>query len=115
MKKATKVASPINLGIKRSCPRCGIKFYDFGKPEICCPRCDAKVQALGPEGRRIASISPRKHVRSEKASPEDALIESEEIITDDSDPFESVESLDHEDGEVLDDLDPQNDEEKEKY
>lgn len=29
------------LGMKRSCPNCGARFYDLGKMPVECPKCDA--------------------------------------------------------------------------
>ena len=52
MKKATKkaavetkeMAAPVaNLGTKRVCPECSTRFYDFGRPEIVCPKCETKI------------------------------------------------------------------------
>ncbi len=52
MKKATKktespkeTATTPNLGTKRVCPECSTRFYDFGRPEIICPKCETKVSA----------------------------------------------------------------------
>ncbi len=121
MKKATKTTNPINLGTKRHCPTCGIKFYDFGKPEVSCPKCEAKVEAMGQDNLCSAPVVAKRHIKSDKSpvshksTSEDSLIDNEDILSDDSEPFETLEGLDDEEEDVLDDLESENDEEKEKY
>jgi uncharacterized protein (TIGR02300 family) len=34
----------VNLGNRRLCSNCGIKFYDFDRPVPACPKCGSKAQ-----------------------------------------------------------------------
>lgn len=109
MKKATrqKEAAPVNLGTKRNCPSCNIKFYDFGKPEVVCPKCQAKLDE--------AALNPvAKLAQAKKARP---VVDEETpaVATDSEDVIESVDDLgDDEDEELVDDL-VDEDEEQESY
>lgn len=40
-KKAGIMAKEVELGGKHECPNCGAKFYDLGKSDPKCPKCDA--------------------------------------------------------------------------
>ena len=61
-------------GIKRVCLSCGTRFYDFNKPVILCPHCNAEFD---PEylQRRRSKTSQEKEIDDE--------IESVELIEDD--------------------------------
>ena len=37
------MAKTVNLGKKQECGSCGTKFYDFGKPDPACPKCDTSL------------------------------------------------------------------------
>jgi len=47
------------LGTKRLCAHCGVKFYDLNKNPIVCPKCDTTFQVAAPVVRaRPESIAP---------------------------------------------------------
>lgn len=72
-------------GIKRVCLNCGTRFYDFNKPVILCPNCNAEFD---PEylQRKKSKTSQEKEVVEEIESVE--LIDDEE--TEDVDEDENI-------------------------
>lgn len=52
---------PPTLGIKRECGGCAIKFYDFGKSEIVCPKCRTPIDPNAPRRKRRKNVSPVEH------------------------------------------------------
>jgi hypothetical protein len=57
--------SGTNLGTKRTCPKCGAKFFDFDKDPIVCPKCSHKFKA---EAATKLSRSKGKAVKAAPAS-----------------------------------------------
>src|SRR5476651_2593414 len=100
MKKAMKKETPpvpVNLGTKRTCPKCTTKFYDFAKEEIICPKCAAKLdpEQLNPLAR--IPRAPKKAVSKpvEEETPVAAAVgESDEVL-------ESVDDLGDEDEDLV--------------
>ena len=74
MKKATQKSTPVNIGTKRSCPKCGTKFYDFAKPEPVCPKCEVKLDlnALSPIPRLKAE--PKKAPKPVEKEADEAAV-----------------------------------------
>jgi len=64
-----------NLGRKHICtnPDCGIKFYDFGKPEPICPKCKRRVSEL--EEKEILERRSKRVVEEEPAAEEEEVAE----------------------------------------
>ncbi len=96
MKKAAATQAP-NLGTKRTCPKCALKFYDFAKAEIHCPKCHTEVDPNAEQSFRapVEKKKPKSIVRDEE----------EEVVVASSDAFESVEDL-SDDDESLDGIAP---------
>jgi len=49
-----------DLGHKRTCPHCGVKYYDFYQDELDCPECGKNIEAVNitkPKRGRKAGIS----------------------------------------------------------
>ena len=49
-----------DLGHKRTCPHCGIKYYDFYQDELDCPECGKTIDAVNitkPKRGRKAGIT----------------------------------------------------------
>ena len=49
-----------DLGHKRTCPHCGVKYYDFYQDELDCPECGKTIDAINitkPKRGRKAGIS----------------------------------------------------------
>jgi len=67
------VAKP-ELGTKRLCAHCGVKFYDLNKDPIICPKCEtvmplAAVAARArPEPARAAAAAPEEEVVAPETS-----------------------------------------------
>ena len=92
-------------GIKRVCPSCSIKYYDFDKNPIICPKCefefDPDLLLKSRKGRSIASKSDDNEVSSDVQKEEKTLendinsIENnEEILEIDDDSDISNEDID---------------------
>lgn len=104
MRKATQKAGPVSLGTKRSCPKCSTKFYDFNKDELACPKCETKFKVS-----ELSNFTPKPEPKKAKTktSPEEALMESEDVVVGGSgtETFESVDDLGDDEDEVVEDLD----------
>lgn len=100
MRKTAEKSSAASLGTKRACPQCGTKFYDFNKEDLTCPKCDAKVDPNS--NKTFKAPEPKK---PKKEGPEAALSESEDIVVGGDEAFESVEDIEDEDEELVDDID----------
>lgn len=101
MRKATtNKTSPATLGNKHSCTECGTKFYDFGKPDLVCPKCRTKVDTDAKTSRPTES-------RRKKETPEEALMEAEDVVVsgESEDTFESLEEIDDDEDDVAEDID----------
>ncbi|MEM8685971.1 MAG: TIGR02300 family protein [Pseudomonadota bacterium] len=70
------------LGTKRVCPTCGIKFYDLMKDPIECPACDATFVA--------EPILPSKNDAPPPSEPEKAAIDDDEADVDSEGDVEVV-------------------------
>ena len=44
-------------GTKRICQECGTKFYDMGRAEIICPKCEAVFQIAPPKPKRVQPVA----------------------------------------------------------
>ena len=45
------MAGEIELGTKHECPSCGVKYYDFGKSDVPCPKCGAPEEEAEEEAK----------------------------------------------------------------
>ena len=83
-----------NLGRKRRCASCGIKFYDLTKTPAVCPACgtefDPEVLLKSRRGRAAAKVDEAKTPSKEEDVNDDDVVEKAE-----NDEFEN------DDGEVL--------------
>ena len=68
------------LGLKRVCLSCAIKFYDFNRTPIICPGCGAEFdpEALVRSRRGRAAAKPAS--KAAKAAPEAGSLETENDI-----------------------------------
>ena len=65
-----------DLGKKRRCASCGMKFYDFNKTKITCPSCQAPFdpdQLLKSRRGRAAKSASPVEVESEAADSDDIM------------------------------------------
>ena len=70
-------------GIKRICPSCGIKYYDFDKTPITCPKCnfefDPDLLLKSRKGRGISNKVEESEKSRIEASEDNFLNEEKEI------------------------------------
>ena len=97
MKKAAAKGA-VNLGTKRTCPKCALKFYDFAKAEIHCPKCQTEVDPQ-------AELPPLKGLEK-KASKTKGIMrdDDEDVASPAADTFESIDDLGDDDEEDLEDI-----------
>ena len=66
-------------GIKRACPSCGIKYYDFNKNPIICPKCefefDPDLLLKSRKGRSIVAKTEGAEVSNDFKKEEETLEE----------------------------------------
>ncbi len=111
MKKAAKKAvtpsvekpsAPVSLGTKRVCPKCSTRFYDFGKTEINCPKCNAHIDPvdLDPAARYQAA---KKAIKAAEAA--EAAQPAEPVVAVGSDDIiEDTDDLGGDDDEVVEEI-----------
>ena len=77
-------------GIKRACPSCGIKYYDFNKNPIICPKCEFKFDPdlllKSRKGRSI--VSKTEEVEVSKVSNQE-----EETLEEDINSLQNVDDI----------------------
>ena len=65
------------LGLKRTCLSCGMRFYDFNRTPIICPGCqtefDPEAVIRSRRGRTVAKDSPKGTKQAEKPVMDDAV------------------------------------------
>ena len=73
-------------GIKRVCPSCSIKYYDFNKNPIICPKCefefDPDLLLKNRKGRSIATKTEDNVISSDLKKEEETLEEEEALVDD---------------------------------
>lgn len=89
-----------DLGTKRICVSCGMRFYDLGKQPAICPKCSTEQPAEQPRLRR----APGNVVdtRRPKAAPVPGLEDTDvevEVAEDDADEDVLEDTTDLDDGE----------------
>lgn len=81
-----------DLGIKRACLSCGMKFYDFNRTPIICPGCSAEFNLenllTSRKGRIAVKLAASK---AQTAKPEDAEDQDENIHDEEDGDDENVE------------------------
>jgi len=79
-------------GIKRVCPSCSIKYYDFNKSPIICPKCkfefDPDLLLKSRKGRSIATKTEVNEVSSNVKKEEETLEDDINSIENDEDILE---------------------------
>jgi uncharacterized protein (TIGR02300 family) len=83
-KSATMSEENIDLGHKRTCPHCSVKYYDFYQDELECPECGKTIEAVNimkpKRGRKAGvtiSTAPTKTVK-ENDELKDLIDETDE-------------------------------------
>ena len=84
-----------DLGHKRTCPHCGIKYYDFYQDELDCPECGKTIDAVNitkPKRGRKAGVTIQ--TTSTKSSKEnDELKDLIDETDDNATPTEDTDNL----------------------
>ena len=88
-------------GIKRVCPSCSIKYYDFNKSPIICPKCefefDPDLLLKSRKGRSIATKVEVNEVSSDVKKEKETLEDDINSIENDEDILEIEDETDIED------------------
>ena len=71
-----------NLGRKRRCVSCGIKFYDLGKTPAVCPACgtefDPEILLKSRRGRAVTKVDEAKAPEKQEDLSDDDVVEKTE-------------------------------------
>jgi len=96
-------------GIKRVCPSCSIKYYDFNKSPIICPKCefefDPDLLLKSRKGRSIATKTEVNEVSSDVKKEEETLEDDINSIENDGDILEIDDETDIQDNDIDNDID----------
>ena len=96
-------------GIKRVCPSCSIKYYDFNKSPIICPKCefefDPDLLLKSRKGRSIATKTEVNEVSSDVKKEEETLEDDINSIENDEDILEIDDETDIQDNDIDNNLD----------
>ena len=96
-------------GIKRVCPSCSIKYYDFNKNPIICPKCefefDPDLLLKSRKGRSIATKTEVNEVSSDMKKEEETLENDINSIENDEDILEIDDETDIQDNDIDDNID----------
>jgi len=91
-------------GIKRVCPSCSIKYYDFNKNPIICPKCefefDPDLLLKSRKGRSIATKTEVNQVSSDLKKEKETLEEDISSIENDEDILEIDDETNIEDNDI---------------
>ncbi len=90
-------------GIKRVCPSCSIKYYDFNKNPIICPKCefefDPDLLLKSRKGRSIATKNENNTVSNDTQKETETLEEDINSLEDDE-VLEIDDETDVEEGDI---------------
>ena len=96
-------------GIKRVCPSCSIKYYDFNKSPIICPKCefefDPDLLLKSRKGRSIATKTEVNEVSSDLKKEEETLENDINSIENDEDILEIDDQTDIQDNDMDNNID----------
>ena len=96
--------SKTEWGIKRVCPSCSIKYYDFNKNPIICPKCefefDPDLLLKSRKGRSIATKTEVNEVSSDVKKEEETLENDINSIENDEDILDIDDETDIQDNDI---------------
>ena len=91
-------------GIKRVCPSCNIKYYDFNKNPIICPKCefefDPDLLLKSRKGRSIATKIEENTVSSDVKKEEETLEEDINSLENNEEILEIDDETDIQDDDI---------------
>ena len=95
-------------GIKRVCPSCSIKYYDFNKNPIICPKCefefDPDLLLKSRKGRSIATKIEENTVSSDVKKEEETLEEDINTLENNEEILEIGDETDIQDDDIDTDI-----------
>ena len=98
-------------GIKRVCPSCSIKYYDFNKSPIICPKCefefDPDLLLKSRKGRSIATKTEVNEVSSDAQKEDETLENDINSIENDENILEIDDETDIQDNDIENNIDEQ--------
>ena len=105
-------------GIKRVCPSCNIKYYDFNKSPIFCPKCefefDPDLLLKSRKGRSIASKTEDNEVLNDVQKEEKTLEDDINSLENNEEILEIDDETDIQDDEINSNIEEKiNDEDEE--
>ena len=96
-------------GIKRVCPSCSIKYYDFNKNPIICPKCefefDPDLLLKSRKGRSIATKIEVNQVSSDVQKENETLEDDINSIENNEDILEIDDETDIQDNDIDNNID----------
>ena len=96
-------------GIKRVCPSCNIKYYDFNKNPIICPKCefefDPDLLLKSRKGRSIATKTEVNEIASDQKNEKETLENDINSIENDEDILEIDDETDIQDNDIDNNID----------
>ena len=96
--------SNVEWGIKRVCPSCSVKYYDFNKNPVICPKCefefDPDLLLKSRKGRSIATKTEDYKVSNDVKKEEETLEEDINSIENNEEILEIDEETDLEDVDI---------------
>ena len=96
-------------GIKRVCPSCSIKYYDFNKSPIICPKCefefDPDLLLKSRKGRSIATKIEVNQVSSDVQKENETLEDDINLIENNEDILEIDDETDIQDNDIDNNID----------
>ena len=96
-------------GIKRVCPSCNIKYYDFNKNPIICPKCefefDPDLLLKSRKGRSIATKTEVNQIASDEKNEKETLENDINSIENDEDILEIDDETDIQDNDIDNNID----------
>ncbi len=89
------------LGTKRVCATCAVKFYDLRRDPIICPKCNTPFKLPKAEAAKASRVTSRAPVKATKEDNDDSQLVSLDAMADDeaiADLTDDVDVADAEDG-----------------
>jgi len=108
------VAKP-ELGTKRECPECAVKYYDLARSPCVCPKCGAGFKADAAAPSRIEKVKKPKDDKVTKAPPSKEKAKTASLDELGTEERDGEETADDSDEAALADIDiPDEEDEDEK-
>ncbi len=103
------------LGTKRECPECAVKYYDLGRSPCVCPKCGASLEPEVPSSAPVHKAESTKTVKVTEVAPADDKVETVSLETLGAEEQDGEPTLEDSDEAALADIDiPDDDAEDEE-